>query len=87
MTQRQLVLWCVLGSGTAALFWMCNVLLLTARHTELMCVALLGSAAMGLLARQARRAHFGFANYFGFTVSTLCFLVAVFAALEQVSLQ
>lgn len=76
VNSRALVIWCSLGSGAAALFWMCNVLLDTNRAFELALVALLGSTAMGLLARQAKRAGSEFGAYFGFTVSTLCFLMA-----------
>lgn len=86
MSQRMFVIWCGLGSGTAALLWMCNVLLAANRQSELMLVSLLGSAAMGLLAWQARKTGSGFGGYFGFAVSTLCFLLAVLTMLDRITI-
>lgn len=85
MNARQLVIWCGIGSGTAALFWMCNVLLLTGRISELVAVCLLGAAAMALLSRQARRVGCGFGAYFGFAVAGLCTLLAVVVALDMLT--
>lgn len=82
MNQRQAIVWGGILMGIFGLLWMTQVLMATQRFEHCMAVALLGSASLLVLARQARRAEAKLAMYVGVSAAAISFGLALILMLD-----